>query len=465
MAEIGEPLSERELDVLRCVAGGSSNKEIALELSISENTVKVHLRNIFAKLGVSSRTEATTAGMQQGYISIPGSEPANDANGPVQDSSGISEDEPESTVPGTESPAESADSGKVNPQSRNWRIIGLLLLLLLAVAVITILGLRLWNQNQERPTLEPFVETQLGDSRWLSSRPMPEGRADMAVAAVGLDIYEIGGETDQGVDGKVHVFDSRERVWSSAADKPTAVTESTAVELYGEIYVPGGLLADGQPTAVVEAYSPSQNAWRPIAALPQPIAGGLALSDGAFLYLFGGWDGEKYLDTAYVFDPSANSWRPLPTMPQALAHAAGGALAGEFIIAGGTNGSIELATCYAFDPVAEVWATCPEMLLPRAAAGSAVILNKLYIIGGGLDDKSELAFSEVYDPATETWQVVNTPVLQENLRWPGTGVGQVETRIYALGGRSREGFMDDTLVYAPLVYQTFIPAASSGNEE
>jgi len=179
----------------------------------------------------------------------------------------------------------------------------------------------------------------------------------------------------------------------------------------------------------------------------------------------GGWDGEQYLDTAFVYDPSANSWRPLPAVPEAVAHAAGGALAGKLILAGGFNGSTELAACYTFDPAAEEWTTCPDMLLPRAAAGSAVILNKLYVIGGGLDNQAELAFSEVYDPATATWQVVNTPVLQENLRWPGAGVGQVETRIYALGGRGGEDFMDDTLVYAPLVYQTFIPAASSGNEE
>ena len=79
--------------------------------------------------------------------------------------------------------------------------------------------------------------------------------------------------------------------------------------------------------------------------------------------------------------------------------------------------------------------------------------------------ENEISFSEVYDPANETWQVVNTPILKDNLRWPGAGVGQVETRIYALGGRRGDSYMDDTLVYAPLVYQTFIPAASSGNEE
>jgi DNA-binding CsgD family transcriptional regulator len=74
MAEFGESLSERELDVLQCVVNGASNKEVAAELSISQNTVKVHLRNVFTKLGVSSRTEATTAALQQGLVSIPGME-------------------------------------------------------------------------------------------------------------------------------------------------------------------------------------------------------------------------------------------------------------------------------------------------------------------------------------------------------------------------------------------------------
>ena len=52
-------LTPRELEVLRLVAAGKSNREIAAELVISEHTVARHVQNIFAKLGVSSRTAAT----------------------------------------------------------------------------------------------------------------------------------------------------------------------------------------------------------------------------------------------------------------------------------------------------------------------------------------------------------------------------------------------------------------------
>jgi DNA-binding NarL/FixJ family response regulator len=52
-------LSPREVQVLRLVAAGKSNREIAAELVISEHTVARHLQNMFAKMGVSSRSAAT----------------------------------------------------------------------------------------------------------------------------------------------------------------------------------------------------------------------------------------------------------------------------------------------------------------------------------------------------------------------------------------------------------------------
>lgn len=58
-------LSDREVDVLRLVAVGKANREIAADLSISENTVKFHLKNILIKLNVSNRTEAVMVAVKQ----------------------------------------------------------------------------------------------------------------------------------------------------------------------------------------------------------------------------------------------------------------------------------------------------------------------------------------------------------------------------------------------------------------
>lgn len=65
-----EPLTGRELDVLTLLASGLSNKEIGTRLCITETTVKSHLRAIFSKLNVLSRTEAVTAANKRGLIQI-----------------------------------------------------------------------------------------------------------------------------------------------------------------------------------------------------------------------------------------------------------------------------------------------------------------------------------------------------------------------------------------------------------
>ena len=74
-AEIAEhatdgALTPREIDVLRLVAAGNANKEIGVRLSLTEVTVKSHVRNVLAKLGANDRTHAVTIALKRGIIEL-----------------------------------------------------------------------------------------------------------------------------------------------------------------------------------------------------------------------------------------------------------------------------------------------------------------------------------------------------------------------------------------------------------
>ena len=68
--QAGAALTARELDVLRLVARGLSNKEIGADLGITTHTVKYHLAAVLEKLGVRSRTEAVSLGVRKGLVPL-----------------------------------------------------------------------------------------------------------------------------------------------------------------------------------------------------------------------------------------------------------------------------------------------------------------------------------------------------------------------------------------------------------
>jgi NarL family two-component system response regulator YdfI len=68
LAELTEPLTPREREVLQMLACGLVNKEIAAKLSISEHTVKFHVASILGKLGAATRTEAVSLGIRRGLV-------------------------------------------------------------------------------------------------------------------------------------------------------------------------------------------------------------------------------------------------------------------------------------------------------------------------------------------------------------------------------------------------------------
>jgi DNA-binding CsgD family transcriptional regulator/N-acetylneuraminic acid mutarotase len=445
MPDYGETLTEREIEIVQMVATGVTNREIAYRLSISTNTVKVHLRNIFAKLGAESRTEATMIAVREGWVV-------------VEDSTAVAPDESMTTSP----QAVPMIAEPPLPLLKRVTLIATLALVVVAVAVTWPHSRPQAGAGQAIPLLPPQQSgaglAEAGESSWHERAQMPTRRAYLALAAVGERIFAIAGQTIGGATtAVVEIYDPQGDLWTRGSDKPTPATHVAAAVIGTDIYVPGGCDAEGHPTQSVEVYDTQTDSWRAIAPLPQPrCAYALAAWQGQ-VYLFGGWDGARYTADVYAYDPQTDSWRAKPPMPVVRGFAAAAMLQDRLYVVGGYDGERELATCAAYDPATNTWADCAPLIVGRGGLGLVAAGGQLYAIGGGgWTSTSYLGFNERYSPASDTWTSVETPRVGE---WNSPGVVAFENVIYAIGGWSSD-YLSVTLVYEPLPFRIFIPLSN-----
>jgi DNA-binding CsgD family transcriptional regulator len=444
MPEYGDPLTEREEEILQMVATGVTNREVAFRLSISVNTVKVHLRNIFTKLGAESRTEATMIAVREGWV-------------PVEGAGGAPEPEGESITAQPQAPP----VAPVPPLPRFKRAMLVAALLLVAAGVAVT-----WPHNQPQadtgPKL-PFDQSPerpavalVGDpeSRWHERAQMPTRRAHLALAVAEGRILAIGGRTPEGITAAVEAYDPESDTWTSGSDKPTPGAYVSAAAIGTEVFVPGGCDAEGNPTPVVEAYDALSNSWRQVSPLPEPRCAYALGSLGGKLYLLGGWDGDQYVATVYVYDAQADTWATAPPLDAKRGFAAAAALEDRLYVVGGYDGDRELTACTIYDPAAGTTEACAPLTVGRGGLGLVALGSQLYAIGGG-GWTSYLGFNERYNRSDDTWSVVETPLVVE---WHSPGVVVFETSIYAIGGRSSD-YLSLNQAYEPFPFRTFIPVS------
>ncbi|GAB4422828.1 MAG: kelch repeat-containing protein [Anaerolineae bacterium] len=448
-------LSKREQEVLELVVTGASNKEIAQQLVISVNTVKVHVRNIFEKLGVQSRTELTRLAIQEKWVAIAESTPDDAAQAEAAPSTArtfLLSDNPPLAL----------------PRWQQFYLLGALLLAAL-VAVIPLLPrqaprvapqLPVIYAQAVTPTPEPAPNGQ-SSSRWKSHTAMPTGRAGLALAALQRNIYAIGGvRENNSATRSVEIFDTLNQSWAEGASKPTAATNIAGAVIDGKIYVPGGCTNDGSALDVLEIYDPAADTWSEGDPLPAPRCGYGLVAANNTLYLFGGWNGETFADTIFAHTPGQKGWEELPqTLPQPLGFMGAATLKDTIYLAGGYNGSQEFNQTYAFTPATGQLQEKAPLLENRGGLALVSGGNHLFAVGGGWDHNSDS--SERYDPATDTWTAVETPF---SGRWRNLGLTAVDTSLYAVGGWNgiEETFMDSVVSYQ-FIYQLFLPI-SSGDE-
>jgi DNA-binding CsgD family transcriptional regulator/N-acetylneuraminic acid mutarotase len=435
------PLSEREIELLRLVATGASNQQIAQELIISVNTVKVHLRNIYSKLEVSSRTEATMVAVRAGWVQVPGMEEhAGDEATPLE--------------------AKAVPLPSALPRLEPWPRVALakrfsLVAATLVAVLVLFLPPALERQaNGKNPDpirgVFPTVSADSSALRWRTRAQMPTPRNGLAVVSYEGRIYAIGGISNDGPTGKVEVYDPDTDTWSLHTPKPTPVGFVSAAVVGAKIYVPGGFGGEDQPTSVLEVYDPATDRWESRAPLPEALgAYALAVLDER-LYLFGGRNAQGYLASVYRYDPVTDQWVALKSMAAPRGFLGAMALHDRIYVVGGYDGEAEYKNCDAYDPATDTWTPRAPMALRRGGLVLVAVREQLYAVGGGM--VGYLAFNERYDPRTNTWSRIESPVLEQ---WQGLGAAFVNPFVYAIGGWNQRNLSTNEAFLA--LYTVVVP--------
>jgi DNA-binding CsgD family transcriptional regulator len=395
-------LSSREREILAHVAKGSSNKEIARELHISTNTVKVHMRNIFTKIGANSRTEAAMYAVNTGLVDVGGM-------------------------------GSSKQHRFVQKVSNRTLFIGIGLIgILLVFGSIVILLVRGTIGGIQASANQPFLPEE---QTWQDKSPMIEARKGLALAAYGGEIFAIAGETGQTITGLVERYNPNLDQWEKVKSKPNPVTDVSAAVIGGKIYIPGGRTASGEVTNVVEIYSPIDDKWERGADLPMGLSAYALVSYEGYLYLFGGWDGQQAVNSVYQYFPELNRWQELTPMPTARAFSGAGVMQGKIMVLGGYDGERALSSNEIYVPDYEAgenspWEIGEPLPNPRYAMGVASLVDTMHVFGGIGERVAPLPSLE-FSNRIGSWEIFKSPF---NEQWSQLGLVPLGSNLYLVGG-------------------------------
>lgn len=453
VTEPGEELTERELEITMLVTEGLTNREIAARLFLSHNTIKVHLRNIFTKTGVASRTELSMLAVQEGWVTLPGTPDlpvGSSVDARSFEQAAFDRDQGLMVASQTKSPPW--------PWQR-WSALAFGLAMMLFVLLLP-----QGRASTPAPTgpgvvfgaVDPAASVSVpsADDGWQELAPLPVRRAGMATVAVQERIYLIGGMTDSGASDRVDIYNTESDTWHTGTPWPVALANVSAAVLGQEILVPGGCTDDENwtPSSAAHLYDPAGDTWSETTALPTPLcAYALTAYDGR-AYLFGGWDGRAYRALAYSYDPETEAWESLSAPEQVRGFGAATALEDRILYVGGFVDDRELGTCEAYAPEDDRWESCQSLLQPRGGLSLVAIGGRAYAIGGGW--RTPLGFNERYTPGQDAWNVVESPIVGE---WRNLGAVPSETSIYAFGGWGETGFLNRTHAIEIMPWRVFIP--------
>jgi N-acetylneuraminic acid mutarotase len=301
-------------------------------------------------------------------------------------------------------------------------------------------------------TTDPIIEA-LNQNRMESISRMLIPRVGFATVVADEKIYAIGGEANGETLATVEEYSIEENMWRILPDKPTPVSEVSAVVLRGKIYVPGGKLADGTPTDVLEVYDLTEETWDISASLPQKISGYALTAFEGQMFLFGGWDGEKVTDSVYRYDPSLDEWFPCAPMPTERMNASATVLGGKIFVVGGDDGQKSLTSYGTYLPSFGIddgseWEIFDDLPFTCDYCSSNSLSDQMFVIG------SDRIWQ--FSHGTQKWSEI---MLNKNQLIPSHAESVItsEGYLFVFGGVTGEKNLSNLAVKYRVLYTISIP--------
>ena len=218
--------------------------------------------------------------------------------------------------------------------------------------------------------------------------------------------------------------------------------------IYPTIYIFGGDdgINDGSPYSMVMHLEKNQQEWVGVEKMrrARSVFGSAVIRNN--LYCVGGFDGERAIDSAEVFDCATNTWQLLPPLLQRRCSCSCAVLKGQLYVIGGVCGPLALSHVEKYDSVSRVWMPVTPLSETRSACGVASIGDSIYVVGGINSRGATINTGEVYSHATQEWR----EIAQMNERRRSLALCALNGQLYAIGGNNGSHDLRSCEVYDPI---------------
>lgn len=293
------------------------------------------------------------------------------------------------------------------------------------------------------------------EDRWVAYAPIPLSRSNMAATTYESNIYVISGVSDNGVSNRVEVYSQTTNSWNTLQDKPTPVTEATAVLVGEKIFVPGGKTKDGVVTDKLEVFDPRRNLWEEKANLPTGLSDYALATFGGSLYLFGGWDGSQASDITLKYNLEQDKWSELTGLPRALTSAIAVQSGNRIVLIGNSEQTTSQISMLNYFPDRDLpgenpWEEGVDLPITGSASCLFELLGEIYT---AVDSEEGTQFF-FYDAQQIVWSAIGN---NKSLNTKDSRCSVIGGELYIVGGSNTDGTNSDQLLGYRMIYSISLP--------